>query len=213
MDLTAGLERAIQTFDVSTQTGKQLAKKLDQFEAMSDRLRELLDRLPERLNDPLKNMSLTAGKFREAALSGEAAFRELKTAAGAAGESLSQTTQRANTTWQMLHEVQASLGELAKSEERQTGEVSKLVQAFAGIGMSLDNLARELDSLGSTTASTRRYRAGTWAGCSAHPSPVGGDCRQCRRTATTDTPGGSIAASGLSPSRLDERPWWRRIFG
>jgi hypothetical protein len=43
------------------------------------------DRLPERLNDPLKNMSLTAGKFREAALSGEAAFRTLKDVAGTAG--------------------------------------------------------------------------------------------------------------------------------
>ena len=77
-ELINGLQRAIQTFDVSTHTGKQLSRKLDQLEAMSDRVSSLLDRLPERLNDPLKNMSLTAGKFREAALSGESAFRELR---------------------------------------------------------------------------------------------------------------------------------------
>ena len=109
---------------------------------MSDRVRELLDHLPERLNDPLKNMSLTAGKFREAALSGEAAFRELKAAAGATGESLSQTTQRSNTTWQVLQDVQASLGELARNEEQQTAAVSELVQAFGDISVSLDDLVR-----------------------------------------------------------------------
>jgi ABC-type transporter Mla subunit MlaD len=120
-ELITGLERAIRTFDVSTQTNKQLAKKLDQFEAMSDRLRELLDHLPERLNDPLKNMSLTAGKFREAMLSGEAAFRELKAAAGATGESLTQTAERANATWDVLHDMQASLEQLAQHhEERPT---------------------------------------------------------------------------------------------
>ena len=97
----------------------------------------MLDRLPERINDPLKNMSLTAGKFREAALSGEAAFRALKDMAGTAGESLKETTLRANTTWQMLREVQDSLKELAKHEETQTTEVSKLVEAFDTIGVSL----------------------------------------------------------------------------
>ena len=116
--LIAGLERAIQTFDVSTQTGKQLARKLDHLEAMSDKLSALLDRLPERLNDPLKNMSLMAKEFRDAAVSGETAFRELKEVAGSARGPLSETTQRTNTTWQMLRELQDSLRELAKSEER-----------------------------------------------------------------------------------------------
>jgi ABC-type transporter Mla subunit MlaD len=211
-DLITGLEGAVHTFDVSTQSGKQLARKLDHLEAMSDRMRELLDRLPERLNDPLKNMSLTAGKFRDAAMSGEAAFRELKAAAGTAGESLNQTTQRANSTWQMLHQVQESLGELAKNEEKQTAEVAKLARAFAGIGTSLDSLVRELDSLGThlrhrdmsdreaiRLSATHRSQLVETAG-----SPSGGDDG---RAGTSYSPAQSVA------DLARERPWWRRIFG
>ncbi len=156
--LTAGLERAIQTFDVSTQTGQQLSRKLDQLEAMSDKLSALLDRLPERLNNPLKNMSLMAKEFRDAAISGETAFRELKEVAGSARGPLTETTQRTNTTWQMLRELQDSLRGLAKSEERQTSEVSKLVQAFDNIGDSLVGVIRQLESLGTHLRQRRRQR-------------------------------------------------------
>ena len=136
-ELINGLQRAIQTFEVSTQTGKQLSRKLDQLEAMSDRVSALFDRLPERLNDPLKNMSLTAGKFREAALSGESAFRELKEVAGTARESLTETTHRTHATWQMLRELQDGLKEMARTKEAQTTEISKLAEAFDTIGVSL----------------------------------------------------------------------------
>ena len=112
---------------------------------MSDRVSALLDRLPERLNDPLKNMSLTAGKFREAALSGESAFRELKEVAGTARESLSETTHRTHATWQMLRELQDGLKEMARNEEAQTTEISKLAEAFDTIGVSLGAIVRELD--------------------------------------------------------------------
>ena len=210
--LTAGLEGAIKTFDVSTHTGKQLAKKLDQFEALSDRLRELFDRLPERLNDPLKNMSLTAGKFREAVLSGEAAFRELKAAAGATGESLGQTTERTNTTWQLLHEVQVSLGELAKNEKLQTSEVSRLVQAFGGISASLEDLVQGLELLGphlnrGNASDPEAYRlAATRRSQLAEPPG-----------STADRGDGHIG-SGYRPGHsitdvASKRPWWRRIFG
>ena len=119
-DLIGGLERAVHVIDASTLTGKQLAKKLDHLDAMSERVSELLNRLPERLNDPLKNMSLIAGKFRDAALSGEAAFRELREMAGATRDTIGETTQRANTTWQLLREVQDSLKALATNEQAQT---------------------------------------------------------------------------------------------
>ncbi|MCU0960477.1 MAG: hypothetical protein MUF48_10270 [Pirellulaceae bacterium] len=114
--LQAGLAHAMQTFDVSTRTGKQLAKRLDQIDAMSARMTELLDRLPDRLNDPLKNMALTAMKFRESAMSGEAAFRELKHAASTARESLEMTHQHTHDTWHLLREIHTSVSELAQQE-------------------------------------------------------------------------------------------------
>jgi hypothetical protein len=211
-DLIAGLEGAIKTFDVSTHTGKQLTKKLDQFEAMSDRLRDLFDRLPERLNDPLKNMSLSAGKFREAVLSGEAAFRELRTAAGATSESLGQSTERTNTTWQILHEVQVSLGELARNEAHQTSELSTLVQAFGGISMSLEDLVRGLDLLGP------HLNRGNTGDPEAHSSPAARRTRLAEPAGSSSDRGDGHTGSGYRPGHAvtdvaRERPWWRRIFG
>ncbi len=210
VELTAGLERAVQTFDVSTQTGRQLSKKLDQLESMSDRMSTLLDRLPERLNDPLKNMSLMAKEFRDAAISGETAFRELKEVAASARGPLTETTNRTNTTWQMLREVQESLRELAKSEERQTSEVSKLVQAFDNIGVSLVGVIRQMESLGTQL----RQRDGNdhqaarplAAGRSSFPDSTGhpGDDGQ------------SLTRHGYArPAGDHDRslPWWRRILG
>ncbi len=210
-ELVVGLERAVKTFEISTQTGKQLAKKLDHLEAMSDRVSELLDRLPERLNDPLTNMSLTAGRFREAALSGEAAFRELKGMAGSARESLSETTQRTNTTWQMLREVQESLRELANSETTQTNEVSKLVLAFDTIGDSLGGLVRKLDALGTHL---RQHQA---ADHEAARLLVDQRSRVLETTDDSTRDDGHSRARGGRAPRADDprqpRSWWRRIFG
>ena len=178
---------------------------------MSDRVNALLDRLPERLNDPLRNMSLTAGKFREAAMSGEAAFRTLQEVAGAAGESLKETTLRTNTTWQILREVQDSLKELAKNEETQTTEVSKLVEAFDTIGVSLGVVVRELGALG------------------PHLRQPDGDDREAARlpvahrsqlletldgSTGSDQHGMTSRSHARSVDDLDApRSWWQRLFG
>jgi hypothetical protein len=209
-ELINGLQRAIQTFDVSTQTGKQLSRKLDQLEAMSDRVSALLDRLPERLNDPLKNMSLTAGKFREAALSGESAFRELKEVAGTARESLSETTHRTHATWQMLRELQDGLKEMARNEEAQTTEISKLAEAFDTIGVSLSAIVRELDLPGTRL----RQHDGE--------DPEAAGAIAVHRTRLRETNAGRPGDDGRGTARPSHarpvdapdgpRPWWRRIF-
>jgi methyl-accepting chemotaxis protein len=209
-ELIGGLERTVQTLDVSTHTSKQLAKKLDQLEAMSGGMSAMLDRLPERLNDPLKNMSLTAGKFREAALSGEAAFRTLKDVAGTAGESLKETTLRANTTWQMLREVQDSLKELAKNEETQTTEVSKLVEAFDTIGVSLGAVVRELGSLGPHL----RQRDGGDHEASRLLAAQRSQLLETLDGSTgNDKHGMTTRSRARSVDDLDEpRSWWQRLF-
>jgi hypothetical protein len=178
---------------------------------MSNRVSELLDRLPDRLNDPLKNMSHTAGRFREAAQSGEAAFRQLEGMAGAARESLSETTQRTNTTWQMLREVQESLKDLANNETVQTNEVSKLVLAFDTIGDSLGGLVRELDSLGTHL---RQRQADDHEAIRL---------LTYQRRGAAETVGGATHGDGhggtrrghAPPADLEQesRSWWRRIFG
>jgi hypothetical protein len=210
-ELINGLERTVQTLDVSTQTSKQLAKKLDHLEAMSDGMSTMLDRLPERLNDPLKNMSLTAVKFREAAMSGEAAFRTLKEVAGTASDSLKETTHRANTTWQMLREVQDGLRELAKNEEAQTGEVSKLVQAFDAIGVSLGAVVRELGSLG---PHPRQHEGGDHDAArllATHRSQLVGTLDG---STSSDGHGMATRSHARSGGDVDEpRSWWQRLFG
>jgi hypothetical protein len=215
-ELVKGLERAVHVFDVSTLTGKQLAKKLDSLEAMSDRVGDLLSQLPERLNDPLKNMSLTAGKFREAAMSGEAAFKELRDMAGATHDVIGQTTQRTNTTWQMLREVQESLKALADNELTQTIEVAKVSQALESVGLALDRLMDRIS--GPHDGSPEESRVGRDGhdrdqprldGRSSHGSSdirgsrPGGDLRDLRQ-ASRRTADHEVRA---------HRSWWRRFFG
>jgi ABC-type transporter Mla subunit MlaD len=215
-ELVKGLERAVHVFDVSTLTGKQLAKKLDSLEAMSDRVGDLLSQLPERLNDPLKNMSLTAGKFREAAMSGEAAFKELRDMAGATHDVIGQTTQRTNTTWQMLREVQESLKALADNELTQTIEVAKVSQALESVGLALDRFMDRIS--GPYDGSPEESRVGRDGhdrdqprldGRSSHGSSdirgsrPGGDLRDLRQ-ASRRTADHEVRA---------HRSWWRRLFG
>jgi ABC-type transporter Mla subunit MlaD len=215
-ELVKGLERAVHVFDVSTLTGKQLAKKLDSLEAMSDRVGDLLSQLPERLNDPLKNMSLTAGKFREAAMSGEAAFKELRDMAGATHDVIGQTTQRTNTTWQMLREVQESLKALADNELTQTMEVAKVSQALESVGLALDRFMDRIS--GPHDGSPEESRVGRDGhdrdqprldGRSSHGSSdirgsrPGGDLRDLRQ-ASRRTADHEVRA---------HRSWWRRFFG
>jgi hypothetical protein len=209
--LIPNLEHAVQTFEVSTQTGKQLTKKLDHLEGLYDRMTAMFELIPERFNDPLKNMSHTAGRFREAAQSGEAAFRELKSMAGSARESLVETTHRTNTTWQMLREVQESLKDLAANEATQTNEVSKLVGAFDAVGESLHGLVRGLESLGThlqegqtpgnegmNLLTDERHVTGGRA------TLAGGD----------DGRGATRSGYGRPANAADPpRPWWRRLFG
>ncbi len=215
-ELAKGLERAVHVFDVSTLTGKQLAKKLDSLEAMSDRVGDLLSQLPERLNDPLKNMSLTAGKFREAAMSGEAAFKELRDMAGATHDVIGQTTQRTNTTWQMLREVQESLKALADNELTQTIEVAKVSQALESVGLALDRFMDRIS--GPHDGSPEESRVGhdghdrdqpRLDGRVSHGSP---DIRGSR-------PGGDLRDLRQASRRTADhevrthRSWWRRLFG
>lgn len=215
-ELVMGLERAVHVFDVSTLTGKQLAKKLDSFEAMSDRVGELLNQLPERLNDPLRNMSLTAGKFREAAMSGEAAFKELRAMAGATHDVIGQTTQRTNTTWQMLREVQESLKALADNELTQTMEVAKVSQALEAVGLSLDRFIDRISGpLDGPLEENRvgqdghdrerphldgRASHGSSGGRGSRP---GGDARDLRQANRRN----------VDHEVRVHRSWWRRFFG
>jgi len=210
-ELVAGLERAVRSFEVSHQTSRQLAKKLDQLEAMSDRVSELLNRLPERLNDPLKNMSLTAGKFREAALSGEAAFRELKDMAGSAKDSLHETRDRTSATWQALQEVQESLKGLASYEATQTGEVTKLVCAFDRISDSLTGLVREVQSVGIQLCRSPMadHEVARTVAAKCGPSPA-------LPSRAEPGPGYAGSPSTHAPpggDRNESRSWWRRLFG
>ncbi len=209
--LIAGLNRAIQTFDVSTQTGRQLAKKLEQVEAMSDRMGALLDRLPDRVNESMRSISMMAKEFRDAALTGETAFRELKEVAGAAREPLTETTHRTNTTWQMLREVHESLRELAKNEDKQTSEIARLGQAFDHIGDALTEVVRQLDAVGAYL----RHRDGDFvehrASGSAEHYFAQSDLNRPRRS-----PQEELVARGLGAVLQENRaslPWWRRIFG
>jgi methyl-accepting chemotaxis protein len=215
-ELVAGLERAVHVFDVSTLTGKQLAKKLDNLEAMSDRVSELLSQLPDRLNDPLKNMSLTAGKFREAAMTGEAAFKELREMAGATHDAIGQTTQRTNSTWQVLHEVQVSLKALADNELRQTMEVAKVSQALEAVGLSLDQF---IDRIGGPPAdSPEQSRSGRDGHDRDHPHLDGRASHSPSATRGNRTVG-DLREPGIAnrPNADREvrthRSWWRRLFG
>ncbi|MHB8866496.1 MAG: hypothetical protein ACYC6N_29270 [Pirellulaceae bacterium] len=209
-ELIHGLERAVQTFDISTQTGKQLAKKLDQLEAMSDGVSVLLDGLPKRLNDPLKNMSLTAGKFREAALSGEAAFRALKDVAGTARESLGETAQRTNTTWQMLAEMNEALKILARNEEAQTSEISKLVHAFDTVGTSLGALVGELVWLGTHLRERDGNDRDEARLVPGHPMRVSKTATGLAGEEDRGIGRPNRVPTGTDPDRT--RSWWRRLI-
>ena len=210
--LLVGLKGGIEVFEAFNRNAKQLATKLDRLESLSDRLTNLMDRMPERLNDPLKNISLTAKNFRDAAMSGEAAFRELKSAAGTASASLGETHQRTQTSWQLIRELQDGLRELAKSEEVQTGEVSKLVLAFDRIGTSMEELIGQLDLLGQhlhqhETRDGERARllaaSRTLPRAVVGGSPPAGDVRA----------GSHHSQCELSGNSVRKRSWWQRLFG
>ena len=215
-ELVKGLERAVHVFDVSTLTGKQLAKKLDSLEAMSDRVGDLLSQLPERLNDPLKNMSLTAGKFREAAMSGEAAFKELREMAGTTHDVIGQTTQRTNTTWQMLREVQQSLKALADNELTQTMEVAKVSQALESVGLALDRFMDRIS--GPPDGSPEESRVGHDGHNRAQPRLDGRVSHGSSDSLGSRTTGDSRESRQASQRTADHevrthRSWWRRLFG
>ena len=146
-------------------------------------------------------------------MSGEAAFRTLKDMAGTAGESLSETTHRAtNTTWQMLGEVQDSLKELAKNEETQTSEVSKLVQAFDTIGVSLGAVVRELGFIGNTPATAGRGDHEAARLLADQRSQLVGDPRRFDRDDGHGLARRSHALRSVD-DRDEPRSWWQRLFG
>lgn len=215
-ELVKGLERAVHVFDVSTLTGKQLAKKLDNLEAMSDRVGELLNQLPDRLNDPLKNMSLTAGKFREAAMSGEAAFKELREMAGATNDVIGQTTQRTNTTWQMLREVQESLKALADNELTQTMEVAKVSQALESVGLALDRFMDRIS--GPLDGPLEENRVGH-DGHDRDQPRLDGRTSHGSSDIRVSRPSGDVRDLRQANRRTVDhedrthRSWWRRLFG
>lgn len=199
--LLKSLDTAIVAFDVSNRNSHELAGKLDSMERQFAQLRDLLQHLPDRVNSPLESISRSSSRIKDAAQAGEVAFRELKSAAGAAHESLHETTQRSKVMWKLLHEVRDSMAELAQSERLQTNELGRLREAFESTG----SLLREIQEGQVAESDGRTVGVGAVAA-----EPYG-----MSRTGDGDMSGtgGSSRQPQYHPARRHARPWWRRWIG
>ena len=203
--LLAVFQGAIQTWEISNQNGQELIKKLESMEAQNDQLRKIMVSFPDKLNQPLESMSRTSTRFKDAAQSGEAAFRELKSAASSAHDSLKETTQRSKVTWKMLHDVRDSLSELAKSDRLQADQAAQLNRTMEEIGASTGTLIEGLNSLSYQLHSYQTGEAEV-AGSVAYIAPAEPQVERPSRSAPRRR---SPAASALP---RHSQPWWRRWF-
>ncbi len=205
VDLVTGLQSAVQTFEKSNQNGAQLSSKLVHMKEQSDRLAVLLERLPDKLSNPLDSISRTSLRFKEAAQSGEMAFRELKSAAGSAHDSLQETSQRSKVTWKLLHEVRDSLAELSKSDRIQTDQVVQLTQAMEEVGASTHAL---VDGLHALTYQIHHHQSGDGDLVESHVASLSPDA------AAKDGRRSTAKRRRSAPPALPQgsRSWWRRWF-
>lgn len=190
--LLTQLQAAIRTFEISNETGQDLARRLNSLEAEHERLRTVLDQLPDKLNTSMESMSRTSRRFKEAAQSGEVAFRELKSAAGAAHESLNDTAQRTKVIWKLLHEIRDSLSALAKSDQVQADEVLRLVQTMEDVNHSLRQFVEPMGTAAVPVGAIDR-----------HSGP------NVQREQSLRQEHGATRLRAAPPSRS----WWRRWFG